>query len=311
MLFFSIQNLKWTRRLALLGYISVIFLLVITLFFGYETKGARRWLKFGIQIQPSEFLKPLFIVCTAWLFEMQRQYKNFQGILISVGLLIFTCLLLLLQPDYGMTIVVAGVWFIQLFLAGVPLKKLVIPALGILVLLVVSYFALPHVQVRVQQMISGMFSGEPSYQIKKSLEAFGNGGLLGVGMGEGVVKLHIPDAHTDFIFPVAAEEYGLFLCLIIVLAYGTIVIRSMMLSMKESNMFITLSVCGLAISFGLQALINMASTLQLGPTKGMALPLISSGGSSLVGSAICIGMLLALTRKNIHAEDKDNDSIII
>lgn len=311
MLFFSIQNLKWTRRMALLGYISVIFLLIITLFFGYETKGARRWLKFGIQIQPSEFLKPLFIVCTAWLFEMQRQYKNFQGILISVGLLIFTCLLLLLQPDYGMTIVVAGVWFIQLFLAGVPLKKLVIPALGILVLLVVSYFALPHVQVRVQQMISGMFSGEPSYQIKKSLEAFGNGGLLGVGMGEGVVKLHIPDAHTDFIFPVAAEEYGLFLCLIIVLAYGTIVIRSMMLSMKESNMFITLSVCGLAISFGLQALINMASTLQLGPTKGMALPLISSGGSSLVGSAICIGMLLALTRKNIHAEDKDNDSIII
>lgn len=308
MMFFSMQDLKWTRRLALLGYAVVILLLVATIFFGYETKGARRWIKIGIQLQPSEFLKPLFIVCTAWLFEMQHQYKNFHGILTSVIMLGITCLLLLKQPDFGMTIVVAAVWAVQLFLSGVPIKKFIIWSAPFALLFVIAYFALPHVQYRIDQMLAGMLSGEPSEQVRRSLDAFKNGGLFGVGVGEGVVKMHIPDAHTDFIFPVAAEEYGLLLCLLIVLAYGVIVIRSMLLSSKENNMFIVLSVCGLAVSFGLQALVNMASTLQLGPTKGMALPLISSGGSSLGGAAIGIGMLLALTRKNVHAENKDNEN---
>ena len=309
MIFFSMQDLKWTRRLAIIGYVGVLILLVATIFFGYETKGARRWIRIGIQLQPSEFLKPVFIVCTAWLFEMQRQYKNFHGILISAGLLALTCLLLLKQPDYGMTVVVASVWLAQLFLAGMPIKKFIIPVLVIIALFGIAYLALPHVQVRVEQMLSGMFSGTPSFQVKKSLEAFKNGGVLGVGVGEGIVKMHIPDAHTDFIFPVAAEEFGFLLCSLIVMAYCIIVVRSMLLSTKEKNMFIVLSVCGLAISFGMQALVNMASTLQLGPTKGMALPLISSGGSSLGGAAIGIGMLLALTRKNAHAENKDNEKI--
>lgn len=308
MLFFSMQGLKWTRRMAILGYAGVMLLLVATLMFGYEVKGARRWLKLGFTVQPSEFLKPVFIVCTAWLFEMQRQYKNFHGVIISFALLGLTCLMLLRQPDFGMTAVVFAVWLAQLFLAGVPIKKFMIPVAAFVIVVIAAYLALPHVQVRVNQMITGMFSGEPPYQVKKSLEAFKNGGFWGVGVGEGVVKMHIPDAHTDFIFPVAAEEYGMFLCLLIVAAYGVVVARSMILSTKESNMFIVLSVCGLAVSFGLQALINMASTLQLGPTKGMALPLISSGGSSLMGSAIGMGMLLALTRKNVHAEDKDNEA---
>lgn len=309
MFFFSLQDLKWTRRIAFLSYAGVMLLLVATLFFGYEIKGARRWIKIGIQIQPSEFLKPVFIVCTAWLFEMQRQYKNFHGIIISIFLLGVTCVLLLLQPDVGMTVVVFGVWLVQVFLAGAPIKRFMILAAIFAVGLVVVYLTLPHVQVRVEQMLSGMLSGEPSYQVKKSLEAFKNGGLLGVGVGEGIVKMHIPDAHTDFIFPVAAEEYGMFICLLIVAAYGIVVIRSMIISSKETNMFIVLSACGLAVSFGLQALVNMASTLQLGPTKGMALPLISSGGSSLVGSSIGIGMLLALTRKNVHAENKDEETL--
>ncbi len=308
LLFFSMQDLKWIRRLAILGYIGAIILLIATLFFGYEIKGARRWIKLGFQMQPSEFLKPVFIVCTAWLFEMQRQYKNFKGIWISFGLLGLTCILLLRQPDYGMTAVVTAVWFTQLFLSGVPLKKCFILIIPLILMFVIAYFALPHVQVRLNQMLNGMLSGDIPYQVKKSLEAFKNGGFWGVGVGEGVVKMHIPDAHTDFIFPVAAEEYGLFLCLLIVLAYGIVVTRSMILSSRENNMFIVLSVCGLAISFGLQALINMASTLQLGPTKGMALPLISSGGSSLLGSSIGIGMLLALTRKNVHAENKDDET---
>jgi len=309
MLFFSLQDLKWIRRLSLLGFVGVIALLILTLFFGYEIKGARRWIKIGIQIQPSEFLKPIFIVCTAWLFEMQRQYKNFHGIAISIATLVLTCGLLLLQPDYGMTTVVFAVWMVQLFLAGVSLKKFIFAAIIGIIAFALAYLALPHVQTRIAKMLAGMLSGKPAYQVQRSLEAFQNGGLLGVGSGEGIVKMHIPDAHTDFIFPVAAEEYGLVLCLLIVLAYGVVVIRSMLLSTKEKNMFIVLSVCGLSVSFGLQALINMASTLQLGPTKGMALPLISSGGSSLGGAAIGIGMLLALTRKNIHAEDKDNENI--
>ncbi len=307
MLFFSMQGLKWTRRLAILGYVGTIVLLIVTLFFGVETKGARRWLNFVFfQLQPSEFLKPTFIVFTAWLFEMQHRYKNFYGIVISCGLCAFTCLLLLLQPDYGMTVVVAAIWFAQLFLAGFPIKRLVIVGVVLIIAFTISYFALPHVQVRVEQMLAGM-GGEPSYQVKRSLEAFKNGGLFGVGVGEGVVKWHIPDAHTDFIFPVAAEEYGMFLCLLIVGAYALVVIRSMWLSGKEDNMFIVLSVCGLALSFGLQAFVNMASTLQLGPTKGMALPLISYGGSALLGASVGIGMLLSLTRKNIHAENKDDE----
>ena len=206
-----------------------------------------------------------------------------------------------------MTVVVAAVWFIQLFLAGVRIKNVVIVGMVLVVGFGVSYLVLPHVQVRVEQLLSGILGGEPAYQVKRSLEAFKNGGWLGVGVGEGGVKWHIPDAHTDFIFPVAAEEYGMLFCMLIVLAYGTTVIRSMWLSGKDDNMFIVLSVCGLAVSFGLQAFVNMASTLQLGPTKGMALPLISYGGSSLLGSSMGIGMLLALTRRNIHAENKDDE----
>ncbi|MCQ2741169.1 MAG: putative lipid II flippase FtsW [Alphaproteobacteria bacterium] len=308
LLLLSLQGLKWTRRIALLGYVAALILVFLTLFFGIEINGAKRWINVGLQIQPSEFLKPTFIVFTAWLFEMQRRYKNFLGFWISLGFCGLTSLLLLKQPDFGMTSVVVSVWLAQLFLAGVPLIRFIILGLVLSVLAVVAYLLLPHVQVRIGQMLDGMLKGDPSYQVKRSLEAFKNGGWFGVGVGEGVVKWHIPDAHTDFIFPVAAEEYGMIFCLLIVAAYALIVIRSMMLSSRDDNMFIVLSVCGLAISFGLQAFVNMASTLQLGPTKGMALPLISYGGSSLLGASIGIGMLLALTRKNIHAENKDEES---
>jgi len=307
MLAFSLLGLKWIRRFAILGYVGAFVLVLATLFWGVEAKGAKRWIDIGIQIQPSEFLKPMFVVVTAWLFEMQRRYKNFPGIIISVVLCVLTCSLLRGQPDWGMMIVVAVVWLAQFFLAGGSLKIvmfLVLIAVGALGL---GYLTVSHVQNRVDQFVSGIFNGEPSYQVKRSLEAFQNGGWFGVGVGEGVVKWHIPDAHTDFIFPVAAEEFGMIFCLMIVAAYALIVLRSMKLSGKDDNMFIVLSVCGLAVSFGLQALVNMASTLQLGPTKGMALPLISYGGSSLLGATIGMGMLLALTRKNIHAENRDDE----
>ena len=306
-LFFSMMGLKWTRRLAILGYIGAIFLLVLTMFFGVEIKGAKRWLDIGTRIQPSEFVKPVFIILTAWMFEIQRKYKNFPGFWASIGLLGLTCLLLLKQPDYGMTVVVVTVWLAQVFLSGIPLRAIIILGILALMLFVGAYFALPHVQVRIDGLISGVLGGSPQEQVKRSLDAFEHGGFFGVGVGEGVVKWHIPDAHTDFIFPVAGEEFGMFVCLMIVIAYAVIVVRSMKLAYRENNMFLVLSICGLAISFGLQALVNMASTMQLGPTKGMALPLISYGGSSLMGASIGVGMLLALTRRNVHAENRDDE----
>ena len=208
------------------------------------------------------------------------------------------------QPDIGMTAVVTLVWGFQFYLSGMPL--ILIPILAVLGIsgLVGIYFMFPHFQARFQQFFAS--GGELSFQVKKSLEAFQSGNLFGRGPGEGIVRSHIPDAHTDFIYAVAGEEYGVFLCLAIVAIYATIVIRSLLLSCKDNNLFIILSASGLAMSFGLQSIINMASTLHLIPTKGMTLPFISYGGSSIIATAIGMGMLLAITRKNIHAEDKDD-----
>lgn len=175
MLGISMLGLKSIRHIALLGVVGSLFLVLMTLFFGIEIKGARRWLNLGVQIQPSEFLKPTYIVFTAWLFEMQRRYNNFKGMWISAGLTAVTCLMLFSQPDYGMTGVVAAIWFVQLFLAGVPVKRLILCGICLAVLFGVGYLALPHVQVRVAQMIAGVIGGDPSYQVKRSLEAFRNG----------------------------------------------------------------------------------------------------------------------------------------
>ena len=302
MLFLSMMSLKNIRRIAILGYVATVLLMLLTLFVGVENKGATRWISiFGLQLQPSEFVKPLFIIVVALLFEAGKKYQDFPGMILSIGLFVLTSILLLAQPDVGMFIVVAVIWCFQLFLAGLPLVFVwmlvgvgLIGAVGI-------YFFFPHAQARIVQL----FSSELSYQVKKAMAAFENGRWFGVGPGEGVAKLHIPDAHTDFIFAVAAEEYGMVFCLFIVMLFATIVIRTMLLACRENNLFIILASSGLAASFGLQAIINMASTLHIAPTKGMALPFISYGGSALLGAAIGMGMLLAITRKNVHAEDKD------
>ena len=305
MIFLSMQNLKNIRRGAILGYIGTISLMIVTLFWGLETKGASRWISIlGFSLQPSEFIKPFFVIVAAWLFDGQKKYQDFPGDILSGVLFFITIFLLLLQPDLGMSIVVTLIWSLQFFLSGLALWVVGILALGAISLVGISYFALPHVQIRIQKFINS--ENQLSYQIKKSLEAFKNGGVFGMGPGEGTAKTNIPDAHTDFIFAVAGEEYGLFLCLIIVGIFAAIVIRTMYLAKKENNLFIILAATGLAASFGLQAIINMSSTLHIIPTKGMTLPFISYGGSSIVAIAIGMGMLLAITRKNVHAEDKDN-----
>ncbi|MDR1025894.1 MAG: putative lipid II flippase FtsW [Lactobacillus sp.] len=304
MIFLSMQNLKSIRRIAILGYLATIALMIATLFWGDETKGAARWIRiFGFSLQPSEFIKPTFAVVAAWLFDGQKKYRDFPGNLLSTGLFIVTVALLLLQPDVGMSLVVSAIWLFQFFLAGLSIVLVTIMGIVGIGLLVLAYFTFDHVQIRVQQFLDS--ENNLSFQVRKSLEAFKSGNIFGRGPGEGVVKLNIPDAHTDFIFPVAAEEFGIILCLVIVAIYATIVIRSMIISLKDNNLFIILSASALAASFGLQGIINMASTLHLMPTKGMTLPFISYGGSSLLATSLGIGMLLAITRKNVHAEDKD------
>ena len=304
MLFLSMQSLKTIRRTAIVGYGVALFLMVLTLFCGEETKGASRWISFfGFSLQPSEFVKPTFTVVAAWLFEGQKKYCDFPGNLLSMAFYALTAALLLLQPDLGMTIVVTLIWGFQFFLSGLSISLVVILGLLGLAGAVAAYFIFPHVHVRVDQFLAS--ENSLGYQIKKSLEAFQSGGFFGRGPGEGVVKVNIPDAHTDFIFAVAAEEYGMLLCLLIVGIYAAIVVRSMLISAKDNNLFIILSAAALSASFGLQAIINMASSLHMMPTKGMTLPFISYGGSSLLATALGMGMLLAITRKNVHAEDKD------
>ena len=303
--FLSIQRLKTIRRIAIIGYVLTLLLMLMTLFAGYETKGASRWIRlFGFSLQPSEFIKPTFVIVSAWLLDGSKKFEDFPGGMLSAGLFALTAGMLLLQPDVGMTIVVSLIWGFQLFLAGLPIVLVAVLGLIAVAGAVGAYFTFDHVHDRVQQFLA---SGDNlGYQVRKSLEAFESGNLLGRGPGEGIVKLNLPDAHTDFIFAVAGEEFGIWLCIMLVMLFGVIVIRSLWLSLKDNNLFIVYASAGLAASFGLQGIINMASTLHLMPTKGMTLPFISYGGSSLFASAVTIGMLLAITRKNSSAEDKDD-----
>lgn len=300
----SMMRLKNIRRMSIFCYVLFFVLMIFTLFAGYSTKGASRWIRvLGFTLQPSEFIKPTFVVVSAWLLEGAKKFEDFPGTLLSTGLYVLTVSMLLAQPDIGMTVVVTAIWGFQLFLAGLPL--LLVSVLGVLAVLggVGAYFTFGHFHDRVQQFLFS--GGELSYQVKKSMEAFESGNLLGRGPGEGVVKLHLPDAHTDFIFAVAGEEFGVWLCLLLIILFAVIVIRALRLSLKDNNLFVIYAAAGLAASFGLQGIINMASTLHLMPTKGMTLPFISYGGSSLFASALGMGMLLALTRRNSAAEDKD------
>lgn len=300
----SLCKLKTIRRISIAGFAVIFALLVLTLFFGFETKGARRWISLaGFSMQASEFMKPIFIVVTAWLLDCGKKYDYFPGMGISIGLYGAVALLLLLQPDVGMTLLVTAIFGLQLFLAGLPMLFVSILAISGIFVLILLYFTFPHFHARVDQFLYG--SDETSYQINRAMEAFQNGNLIGRGPGEGTVKLHIPDAHTDFVFAVAGEEYGVWLCLIIIALFAVIIIRTLRASVKETNLFVMYAEVGLAASLGLQAFVNMASSLHVIPTKGMTLPFISYGGSSLLGSAMEIGMLLAITRKNTASEDKD------
>ncbi len=297
----SLATPRWVRRIACIGLLASVLLLVLTLVAGTEIKGATRWISVaGFSLQPSEFAKPCFAVVSAWMFALQREENGVPGARIAVALWLLMIALLLAQPDVGQAVLLSAIWGIQLFLAGLPLVWIAVLAVLGAGGLVTAYFALPHVTARIDSFLDP--DAGDRYQINRSLEAFVNGGLLGRGPGEGTVKAQLPDAHSDFIFAVAGEEMGLIACLIILGLFAFVVLRGFARLMGENSFFVLLAASGLLVQFGLQAFINMASTLHLMPTKGMTLPFLSYGGSSLMALALGMGMLLALTRRRVGGE---------
>jgi cell division protein FtsW len=284
------------RRFACVGLAGTVVLLALVPVVGNEIKGAHRWIGLaGLTIQPSEFAKPFFAVVSAWMFSEWRRDREFPGHFVAIGLYLMVIALLLSQPDLGMTVVISVIWFGQFFLAGMSLV-LVFGLVGLGVAgLVAAYFLLPHVTSRIDRFLDPA-SGD-SYQVDRSLEAFMNGGLIGTGPGEGTVKAYLPDAHADFIFSVAGEEFGGLACLLIIALYAFIVLRGYARLLSEQSLFVLLAATGLLTQFALQALIHMGSAVSLMPAKGMTLPFISYGGSSLIALGIAMGMALALTRR--------------
>jgi cell division protein FtsW len=297
----SLLSPRGVRRLAAVGLAVSVALLFVVLKFGPEVKGATRWLMVaGLSIQPSEFAKPCLAVTVAWMLAERKRRQGGPGNLIAVLLFALVAALLMLQPDLGMTVLVTAVWGVQLFMAGLPVFW--VAALAGLALLAGTgaYLFIPHVASRIDRFRDP--SSGDSYQIDAALDAFANGGLFGRGPGEGVVKRIIPDAHTDFIFAVAGEEFGLLVCLILVALFAFVTLRGFNRLLGEQSLFVLLAAGGLLTQIGLQAVINMGVNLHLLPTKGMTLPFISYGGSSMLALALAMGMALALTRTRPYAE---------
>jgi cell division protein FtsW len=288
---------RQVRRAALTLLLVCLALMVLVLFVGEEIKGSRRWLFLaGVSIQPSEFIKPAFIVVTAWLFAEGSRRPDVPGRMLAAMLLIVTAALLIAEPDLGQTILVVAVWGALFFLAGVS-STLVLGLGGVGVAgLVTAYYAFPHVSARINRFLDPE-SGE-NFQIATALQSFENGGWSGTGPGEGYMKRVLPDSHTDFVFAVVGEEFGILLCLLIVALFAILVGRGMWQAMRRSDAFERIAIAGLATQIGMQAFINMGVNLHLLPTKGMTLPFISYGGSGLLSAAVTMGFLLALSRRS-------------
>ena len=297
-LFLSQQNNKNIRRIALFGFIILIILLLSLYFFEYEVKGSKRWLRIlSFSFQPSEVVKPFFIILTSWGISQSIKGKKYFLLVTFVSFLTLI-LLVLLQPDLGMTILIASTFFCQLFIAGLPMILVLYGLALILSLSVLSYFFLDHVKSRIDSFLGNA----DTYQIDLSLSAFKSGGIFGKGPGQGDLKEKIPDANTDFIFAVAGEELGLIFCLIILIIILSIVIKTLIKVLKVDNPYKIIAISGLICSFGLQSLINIFSALGMIPTKGMTLPFVSYGGSSMLATSILFGFLLSLT--NINNEEE-------
>jgi len=292
----SLLNPRQMRRLCLVLVAGGLALMLATLVIGPEIKGATRWLKLGpFSLQPSELLKPGFVILCAWLFSESQTRADVPGLHLALALYALFAGMLILQPDFGQVLLVTVVWGALFFLAGIHLVWVAALVAIAIIGMVVAYFSVPHVAARIDSFINPG-SGD-TYQMDHALQSFIQGGWFGRGPGEGQVKQVLPDSHTDFIFAVAAEEYGLIVCLALVAIFAFIVLRGMRHTMHEADSFIRHSVAGLMLLFGLQALINMSVNLGMLPAKGMTLPFISYGGSSLISMALTLGLALGLMRR--------------
>lgn len=292
-----------------LGLVVTVFFLIAVLVFGSEAKGAKRWISFaGFTLQPSEFAKTFFIILNAFILQRLHFEKWQLKYGISVGLYLLIVCLLLLQPDFGMTLTFTVLWVAQLFVYGLPIPF--ISAIGFLGIVgaVAAYAVFPHVEDRINKFLD---SGEKNYQAERSIDAFVNGSFFGTGPGNGVVKKFVPDAHTDFIFAVVGEEYGVISCAIIMIIFAYLITRIVKRALDEEDMFVYLALCGLMMQFTMQVVVNIGVSLKLLPTKGMTLPFISYGGSSMISMAICFGLILAFTKRKYHRDvDYGNTKLI-
>lgn len=305
MLLTSMMSPVLVRRLAVVGFALAFVALAMLPFLGTDFgKGAVRWYSLGFaSVQPSEFLKPGFVVVAAWMMAANQEINGPPGRLWSFGLCVTIVLMLALQPDFGQACLVLFGWGVMYFVAGAPMLLLVCIAGGVVLAGTVAYSNSEHFARRIDGFLTA--DVDPTTQLGYATNAIREGGFFGVGVGEGQVKWSLPDAHTDFIIAVAAEEYGLILVLAIIALYAGVVISSLMRLMRERDPFIRLAGTGLACMFGVQAMINMGVAVRLLPAKGMTLPFVSYGGSSLIATGIAVGMLLSFTRTRPQGEIGD------
>lgn len=297
---FSMMDLRRLRRAAFIVLGAGVLALGVVLLVGMEIKGAQRWIHLpGFSLQPSEFVKPAFLVVAAWFISHQKEKPDFPGMKVAIGLYALVAVLLVLQPDMGMTFVITACFMTIIFLSGLQMRWVALLVMLGCVGGLLAYQFFPHVQSRVDRFLHPE-TGD-TYQIDRSLEAFRMGGLFGAGPGQGTVKLTLPDAHSDFIFSVAGEELGLFFVVIIIILYGYVLVRGFNRIMDSDDLFVMLATGGLLTMFGLQAFINMGSSMHMLPTKGMTLPFISYGGSSLLSMGMAMGMVLSLTRRQARS----------
>jgi cell division protein FtsW len=307
----SFLGLRGIRRSALIVFGISLVLLVAVLFFGQEVKGARRWINIlGVSVQPSEFVKPAFIVLAAWFFaeNQKRRDLNVPGNALAIVLFVVVAALLVAQPDIGQTILTSAAWIAVFFVAGMSMWWIFGLGGAGVVGVWAAYTFVPHVHSRINRFFdkhgavkNGNAMSADGYQAQQAHDSFLNGGWFGRGPGEGTVKRLLPDSHTDYIFAVIGEEYGLIMCALVVAIFAWIVFRGLSHAAREEDPFIRYAVVGLVVLIGVQSGINMAVNLQLMPAKGMTLPFISYGGSSLIATAFEMGCLLALTRRRPQA----------
>jgi len=294
-LFLSALNEKYIRRIIFIGFIATIILLILVIFFGDSTKGAKRWLNImGFSLQPSEFLKPFYTCFIAIILSHEKSKMNFKIFCICVFFNALIAILLLLQPDFGMTITNTIATFSLFFIAGIKLSWLLLVLVIFVCGIYGAYLFFPHVAKRIDKFMDPTNSS--NYQVQKSVSSYLNGGFFGKGPGEGTIKYVLPDAHTDFIFAVGAEEFGLIFCLIIIVAFAIFILRALWSLTKFSNLFHVYAIFGIMMHFAMQFLFNIGVTLNIFPTKGMTLPFISYGGSSMLAFSIAAGIYLNLSK---------------